>query len=294
MSERATFRSGSETCVGYFYGEASGGSPRPCVVLCTGFGGTQDTPAVVGNANDFADAGYLAFTFDYRNFGESGGEPRQVVDIEGQLSDIRAAVEFARRRPGVDPRRIVLWGTSLGGGHVVTAASRDTQIAAVIAQVPFNGFPDRVEGRSSAATARLLWAMVVDSLRGILHLRPHYIPAVGGEGELAVMSSREVSAVIAGMDSRTWENSTAPRSLFAMMSYKPGKSAPDVVAPLMVCIGEGDKESPAEKAAALAHLAPRGELRTYPLAHFDFYRDGERQRITGDQIAFLDRVLDAT
>ncbi|PRC61288.1 hypothetical protein C6A85_10340, partial [Mycobacterium sp. ITM-2017-0098] len=42
----------------------------------------------------------------------------------------------------------------------------------------------------SPATACLLWAMVVDSVRGMLHMKPHYIPAVAGEGELAVMSSR--------------------------------------------------------------------------------------------------------
>ncbi|PRC56560.1 alpha/beta hydrolase, partial [Mycobacterium sp. ITM-2017-0098] len=84
-------------------------------------------------------------------------------------------------------------------------------IAAVIAQVPFNGFPDKVEGRSSTATACLLWAMVVDSVRGMLNMKPHYIPAVAGEGELAVMSSRGAQAVIDGMTSRTWENSSAPR-----------------------------------------------------------------------------------
>ncbi|PRC52226.1 alpha/beta hydrolase, partial [Mycobacterium sp. ITM-2017-0098] len=42
MPDRVTFQCGGETCVGYFYGD-SGGPARPCVVLCTGFGGTQDT-----------------------------------------------------------------------------------------------------------------------------------------------------------------------------------------------------------------------------------------------------------
>ncbi len=291
MTKRVTFQSGGDTCVGYLYGE-TGAPPRPCVVLCTGFGGTQDTPSVVANAHAFADAGYVALTFDYRNFGESGGEPRQLVDIPGQLADIRAAVECARRHDGVDPDQIALWGTSLGGGHVVTAAARDPRIAAVIAQVPFNGFPKKVEGRSSSATVRLLWAMTVDAIRGILYLRPHYIPAVSGPGALAVMSSREAQQAIDGVKSRTWRNSVAPRALFAMMRYKPGDSAPNVRAPVLVCIGEHDKESLAAVAAELAHRAPHGELLTYPWAHFDFYRDELRDRVTRDQIDFLDRVLD--
>ena len=42
----------------------------------------------------------------------------------------------ASRLPGVDPDRIVLWGTSWSGGHVVYAAAADPRIAAVIAQYP--------------------------------------------------------------------------------------------------------------------------------------------------------------
>ncbi|MBP2332059.1 S9 family peptidase [Corynebacterium freneyi] len=48
------------------------------------------------------------------------------------------AVRSRRRsRDGVDPDRIVLWGTSFGAGHVIRAASRDPRVAAVIAQCPF-------------------------------------------------------------------------------------------------------------------------------------------------------------
>jgi dienelactone hydrolase len=190
VTERVTFTSGGVTCVGYFRG-LGGGAPRPCVVLCSGFGGTQDTPSILANAQTFAATGYAAMTFDYANFGESSGQPRQLVDINGQLNDIHAAVECARGHSGVDADRIVLWGTSLGGGHVVTAAARDPRIAAVIAQVPFNGFPKRVEGRSVATTLRLLWAMTIDRIRGALRLPPAYIPAVSGPGELAVMASTE-------------------------------------------------------------------------------------------------------
>jgi cephalosporin-C deacetylase-like acetyl esterase len=37
---------------------------------------------------------------------------------------------------GVDPERIVLWGTSWSGGHVVYVAAADPRIAAVISQSP--------------------------------------------------------------------------------------------------------------------------------------------------------------
>jgi dienelactone hydrolase len=290
MSSRVTFTSGGEACVGYLHGQLTA-TPRPCVVLCTGFGGTQDTPALTANARLFADAGYVAMTFDYRNFGESGGSPRQLVGIESQLADIHAAVDCARRTPGVDPDRVALWGTSLGGGHVVTAAARGAGVAAVVAQIPFNGFPRSVPGRSKSATLRLLWAMVVDAARGLLHLSPAYIPAVGGPGDLAVMASLEAQQAIAGMTTRTWKNSVAPRALFEMMRYHPGDWAPDLKVPLLVCVGAEDRETSLATAAALAHRAPQGVLNTYPYAHFDFYRDDVRRQVTRDQVEFLDRVL---
>ncbi|RAV09308.1 alpha/beta hydrolase [Mycolicibacterium sp. GF69] len=291
MAARIAFESGGETCVGHLYGESSG--RKPCVVLCQGFGGTQDTPAFTANARDVAAAGYLALTFDYRSFGESSGLPRQVVDIEGQLDDIAAAVAYARRHPGVDPDRIVLWGTSLGGGHVVTAAARDPRIAAGVAQIPYNGFPKKVQGRSAAATLRLLGVMVLDAVRGALHLSPAYIKQVGGPGELAIMATTEAQQTIDGMASGTWENVVAPRSALDMWRYRPGDHARFVRAPLLVCIGERDKETQAPQSSELAHLAPHGELRVYDLAHFDFYREDVRQHVLSDQLEFLSRVLDA-
>ena len=123
------------------------------MVLAHGFSGTQDTPSFTAIARAFAAAGFFALTFDYRGFGESDGEPRQVIDIDEQLGDIRAAMAFARRQVEIDPERIALWGTSLGGGHAVVAGAEDPRLAVVIAQIPFNGFPDKVEGRSASASA---------------------------------------------------------------------------------------------------------------------------------------------
>ena len=47
---------------------------------------------------------------------------------------VGAAVAFARELDGVDPERIVLWGTSWSGGHVVYVGADDPRIAAVISR----------------------------------------------------------------------------------------------------------------------------------------------------------------
>ncbi|WP_282785417.1 alpha/beta fold hydrolase [Nocardia sp. CC201C] len=285
-----TFDSSGTECSGTLYADAETGV-APAVVLCPGFSGTQDTPALVAAARAFANAGYAAMTFDYRRFGTSAGEPRQVADLEEQLDDIRAAVAFARAHPGIDPDRIVLWGTSLGGGHVVTVAAGDARIAAVVAQVPFNGFPRRAEGRSTRATLALLAVMVSDWLRGTFGLRPRYIPAVGLPGELAVMTGPQAHGTIAAMDSKTWRNSIAPRVLLQMMRYRPGRHAPDLRMPLLVCIAEHDRETVASGTTELADRAPHAELRSYPLSHFEIYHPEHRDEILADQVDFLKRVL---
>src|SRR5688572_5756940 len=117
QGEKVSFKSAGVDCAGYLFRPAGGKTPVPCIVLGSGFGSTMDR--LFGFAERFAAAGFAALVFDYRSFGESGGEPRQVPSIAGQLVDFRAAIRFARSCDGIDPKRIVLWGNSLGGGHVV-------------------------------------------------------------------------------------------------------------------------------------------------------------------------------
>src|SRR5271168_2960825 len=78
---------------------------RPCVVLAHGLGGTVDS-GLLPFAERFAAAGLDALAFDYRHFGASDGEPRQLLSPRRQLEDYAAAIAFARSLETVDPERI--------------------------------------------------------------------------------------------------------------------------------------------------------------------------------------------
>lgn len=106
------------------------------------------------------------------------------------------------------------------------------------------------------------------------------------------MASAEAHRVIAGMDSPTWRNEVAPRAL-EMMRYRPAQFAPRVACPVLVCIGDRDAETPPELSGALAEAVPHGELKSYPVPHFEFYTDAIRPQVVADQIAFLRRVTAA-
>lgn len=68
--------------------------PCPCIVMASGLGGTKDMGE--GCALRFQGAGFAVLAFDYRYFGQSKGEPRQLIWIPYQLEDWAAAVAYAR------------------------------------------------------------------------------------------------------------------------------------------------------------------------------------------------------
>jgi alpha-beta hydrolase superfamily lysophospholipase len=291
-----SFSSGKVGLRGYLYlPEAAHDRPVPCVVLCHGFSGTMDRLTV--HAERFAAAGVAALLFDYRNFGESGGEPRQLVEIAGQQEDIRAAVAFVRSRAEIDPDRVALWGNSLGGGHVVAVAADDPRIAAVVAQNPYNGFPKRRDTPSPLSSqVKLTAAIFWDAIKGVLRLRPYYIPMVGGPGELAVGASedaKQMEEFLTGGDLNTlWKNEVAPRALLEMARFKPSTYAPRVQAPLLVSASADDRLATVDSVRPLADLAPRGELRVFPGTHFDAYlTPALRDQALAGQTAFLQQQL---
>ncbi len=67
-------------------------------------------------ARRMAQRGYAALSFDFRNYGESGGEPRQYESARLKSADIQSAAQYLRSRPEVDPERI-------GGLAVCASAS---------------------------------------------------------------------------------------------------------------------------------------------------------------------------
>ena len=110
-------------------------STPPVLIMGHGFGATR-TMRLPAYARRFASHGVAVLTFDYRCWGDSEGQPRQYISPAWQVKDWAAAIAFARSLPQVDGRRVALWGTAFSGGHVLVAAARDSQVAAVIAQGP--------------------------------------------------------------------------------------------------------------------------------------------------------------
>ncbi|MGQ0846467.1 MAG: alpha/beta hydrolase, partial [Sporichthyaceae bacterium] len=191
MREDLTFEVAGTPLAAWLYRPASDGAV-PCVVMAHGFGMTREC-RLPDWAERFAAAGLAVLLFDYRGFGASGGQPRQLLDIAAQRLDWAGAVAAARTLAGVDPERIALWGTSFSGGHVLHVAARDHRVAAVVAQVPFTDgraslsagkpAPDRIRH-----TARLMADAALDLARRRRGGPPLLVPVAGELGSRAVIA----------------------------------------------------------------------------------------------------------
>ncbi len=60
--------------------------------------------------------------------------------------------------------------------------------------------------------------------------------------------------------------------------------------PLLVCVADHDENASPSFAARVAKQAPRGELKRYPVGHFDVYPEMNMkvfEQVIADQIHFL-------
>jgi len=289
---RVSFASGGVSCRGWFGGPPAGG-PRPCVVMAHGLAGVKEM-RLDAYAERFVREGYRVLAFDYRGFGESDGEPRQVVRIRRQHADWRAAIASARARPAVDARRIVLWGTSLSGGHVLALAAEEPGLAAVIAQVPHVDAWASFRESGTTGWPGLVLRGAWDGARGLLGLPPHRVPAAARPGAVAFMNAPEAEGYLRlvpeGLD---FDPAIAARSVFSLMGYSPGRRAHRIAAPTLVQVALRDRITPAAAAAAVAHRIPAGELRRYDTDHFSPYLGEMFEAFVADQVAFLRRHLPA-
>jgi fermentation-respiration switch protein FrsA (DUF1100 family) len=113
-----------------------GAGPFPAIALGHGFTGIKDGFLHHDYPGFFAAAGFAALAFDYPNSGESAGDLRGELDPIAQQRAYRDAITYLIDRPEVDEERIGIWGTSYGGGHVLTVGAIDRRVRCVVSQVP--------------------------------------------------------------------------------------------------------------------------------------------------------------
>jgi uncharacterized protein len=293
--ENVRIPSGEEELAGWLYRPAAEAGASACVVLANGFG-AEMRAGLAAYSERFAAAGYAALAFDYRHFGASGGEPRQLVSTRRQHQDWSAAIAHARALDGIDGGRVAAWGTSNSGGHVIHVAARDPGIAAAISQVPHTSGLATLRELEPRRMLHLTWLGLVDGARALAGRPPRYMPTVGPPGSVAAMTGDDAADGYAALypEGYGWRNEVPARIMLTYALYSPGRDASRVGCPILFQVATEDHITPSAPALKAARDAPRGELITYPGGHFDIYRGEAFERAVADQLEFLGRHLPAT
>ena len=288
---------------------ADNSSKSPIIVMAHGLGLTQDCnldafiPA-------FRQAGMAVFTFDYATFGWSEGWPRHQVIPNRHVADLRAALKHVRTTLSekVDIHRLALWGTSLGGGHVLSVAADDHDVRAVVANVPhvksalesILGTVQRDPGVATLGLLKVAGALIKGVVNFIVGFATKkdgttYIPLHGLPGSAAIMQNpgddegygRLVNSLPKDLQ---WKNRASVSSVVPLLLYRPYNSVQAITSPTLLLPAELDTLCPAAGSQAAAQLLGPNISKLVllkGLAHFDMYEGEALQLVLKETVAFL-------
>lgn len=161
---RVEFLSEGEKMVGNLYLPSSYklGDKLP-VAIVTGSWTTVKEQMSGLYAQKLSEQGYAVLTFDFRNFGESGGKARNFESPANKIADIKNAVTFLRTLKAVDRERIAGLGICASAGYMAIATAQDPRIKTFIAIAPWLHNPNLVQlvyGGESGVNQRLAAAKI--------------------------------------------------------------------------------------------------------------------------------------
>ena len=277
-----------------------GAGPFPAILMVHGWGGVQDA-LTLPFYGPFTRAGFAVMTFDYSGWAKSEGTPRNVINPWRREREVEKALEHLRAQPDVDPDRIVLWGTSFGGGHVVKTAARHPELLGAITQVPMLDGMAAVKAVPPVRMLRFGIYALADLLRG--KRRPVYLPVVAPPGKWASMDRDGAADAMQkalqdlleaeGPEAATYDNRVAARSVLTMGFYRPFRSLKQVRIPTLIVGATRDTVAPFVEDKLRALNNPNIQVEKIDSNHFEPYFEPVLSTNLAYQLEFL-RGLGAT
>lgn len=273
---RITPTSGHDEIEAWFYRPGATGR-HPVVVMGHGLGAVK-----AGGLSPFAERfcaeGSAVVVIDYRHWGGSDGQPRDVVNVRRQRDDYRAAIDWASSQPEIDDKRIFIWGTSFSGLHVTALAASDRRIAGAIAQCPL---VDALAGSllvRPTRSAALFATALLDRVGQFFGRQPWYIPITVPPRAWGMLDTTDAvygQELLTPCEPVDWHNRVAARSLLTFPMQRPVLRAADITIPFLLVVAESDTQIPIDSALRVASRASGAELRRSRGGHYDVYKGGK-------------------
>jgi dienelactone hydrolase len=285
------FTSKNTRCAGWLY-LPDGKEKPPVVVMAHGFA-AQRNFGLEPYAEYFCEKGMAVFVFDYRNFGDSEGSPRNLVNPWRHINDWKAAISHVRTIGGIDAGRLALWGTSFSGGHVMVISAKVGGVRAVVAQVPF------VDGISTTLQFPISYQIegMYHGLRDVFNLilgkAPHEVPAVGEPGTFAMMNTPDaMEGYYALVPANSPMKNAVPARIGLMVpAYRPIMYAGKIRCPVLLMYAKNDYLIPAKSVEKMGARIPSAEVVGLPVKHFEVYTGELFKQVVQKQADFLLRHL---
>jgi hypothetical protein len=255
------------------------GEKRPAIVMAHGWSAVKEM-YLDDFAAKFANGGFVVVVFDYRNFGDSEGEPRSHIDPHMQHEDYKNAITWTTLQPMVDGNRIGIWGSSYSGGHVIHLAAFDPRVKCAVAQVPLVNAMDNFRRlvRADFFPGTRAW-LAGDRVEEYTTGKINYLPVVAEQGKPSALPTQESYDwfIKAGQTrAPNWKNQQTVRSLELALEYNPAANIHLISPrPFMLIVAENDTLTPTDLAIeAFGRAREPKELVIIPGGHFDAYVAG--------------------
>jgi uncharacterized protein len=149
----------------------------------------------------FHGLGLSVLIFDYRGYGQSTGRPTE----QGTYEDALAAWRHLVEERGIDSRRVILFGRSLGGA-VATWLATEHRPRGLIVESTFRSVPD--------LAAELYWFLPVRRLARVEYPVEGLLPAV--EAPVLVIHSRDDEIIPYRHGQALYEAANEPKQLLEL------------------------------------------------------------------------------
>jgi len=271
--EKITFNADGLILVGHLYKPSNFNETKKYPAVIAGGSLTSVKEQMAGTyAQKLAEQGFVTLAFDYRNYGESEGQPRQYEDPELKLRDLQAATTYVLSLPFVD--QVGALGVCTSGGNVAYLAAEDDRVkaaATVAAWLPNEEVLPLLYGNQEN----------VDSLR-IAGQKAKQQFALTGKNDIilayhnTVKTASHVGPMEYYMDTTRgggvaeWKNELAVMSWETWLDFDPMSKAKEINTPFMVVHSDGSA-LPDNAKKFYNNLQGEKELVWGDGYHFDYY-----------------------
>ena len=286
IREDVDFYSNGTRCSAWLYLPEE---PRKCpvIIMAHGLGGVREM-RLNTYAERFSAAGYACFLFDYRNYGASDGEKRQRINVKEQLDDWNCAIKFVKKNHKIDNSKILLFGSSFSGGHVITLSARRKDILAAVAQCPYTNTFATMGTLSLLSALKTFPLVIADILSCLTGYHPVMLKLGGAPGKAAMMAVPDYKEFFELVPANSnFVNKAPARTLLEFLKYSPCRYTKDIRIPIYYAVCAKDTLAPADATLRCAKQSINATTKEYDCGHFGIYLGDYFENAITDYINFF-------